>query len=248
MDVGLGDVNPLAHARGEELETVFVGELLCWLGQKSGILPLGYREGAIPRQNEEAEVAELAEEEDDDGEEDVFGKARDNTISSADSRHGTRAATPSTRSTLTDSVRATLSMINASHEKRTRMEMYHIAIAPSSKTFQFNTPAGSRPLITRRKLGPSWQNIARIPLTGWFIHRKRHPMRDWVTLLRVPLGSSHDTPPPVHNTALRFLNEKARLLTELANLNISTRQQLCTRAELCDTGVDLQLIYPHPSP
>ena len=51
MVVGMGDIHPRAVPRGEELETVFVGELLCQLGQKSGILPLGY-EGAIPRQSE----------------------------------------------------------------------------------------------------------------------------------------------------------------------------------------------------
>ena len=114
MVVGIGNVHPRALARGDELETVFVGELLCRLGQKSGILPFG-QEGAIPRQNEVVEVANLAEEEDDDGEEDVLSKARDNTISSTDSRHGIRVATSSTRSTLTDSARTTLSMINASH-------------------------------------------------------------------------------------------------------------------------------------
>ena len=139
MVVGMGDVHPRALARGEELETVFVGELLCRLGQKSGILPLGY-EGANARQSEVVEVAELAEEEDDDGEEDVLRKARDNTISSTDSRHGIRAATPSTRSTLTDSARTTLSMINASHPE----------IDTSVMTMSFNDDRTTTPPATPR--------------------------------------------------------------------------------------------------
>jgi hypothetical protein len=63
MDVGLSDVDPRALARGEERETVFVGELLCWLGQKSGILPFGFKEASVARPTkEEVEVAEVAEE------------------------------------------------------------------------------------------------------------------------------------------------------------------------------------------
>ncbi|CAL1712676.1 unnamed protein product [Somion occarium] len=40
-DVGLSDVDPRKLAVGEWDEVVFVGELLCWLGKKNGILPLG---------------------------------------------------------------------------------------------------------------------------------------------------------------------------------------------------------------
>ena len=271
MDVGLGDVDPRALARGEELETVFVGELLCWLGQKSGILPLGYKEGAIPRQNEEVEVAELTEEEDGYGEEDVFGKARDNTISSTDSRRGIRAATPSTRSTLTDSARTTLSMINASHPETDTSVM----------TMSFNddrtiTPPATPRVFTQQSIPnsthPSLQVILPaesreahagedvsycdcslkqdIPIqhTGW-IETVDHEEEVRTFLAKHSTNTAHrvvytskvasyegldhssegpsrlitrHTSPSQHRLAL--LNEKARLLTELANLNISTRQ------------------------
>ncbi|KAH9851495.1 hypothetical protein C2E23DRAFT_226518 [Lenzites betulinus] len=39
MDVGLSDIDPRRLAAGEEEESVFVGELLCWLGRQRGILP-----------------------------------------------------------------------------------------------------------------------------------------------------------------------------------------------------------------
>lgn len=39
-DVGLGDVDPRKLAEGEWDEVVFIGELLCWLGKKYGIIPV----------------------------------------------------------------------------------------------------------------------------------------------------------------------------------------------------------------
>ncbi|KAH8104746.1 hypothetical protein BXZ70DRAFT_613062 [Cristinia sonorae] len=39
-DVGLADVDPRKLAEGEWDEVVFVGELLCWLGKKYGIIPV----------------------------------------------------------------------------------------------------------------------------------------------------------------------------------------------------------------
>ncbi|EPT05387.1 hypothetical protein FOMPIDRAFT_1013643 [Fomitopsis schrenkii] len=39
QDVGLSDVDPRRLARGEWDECVFVGELLCWLGRTMGVLP-----------------------------------------------------------------------------------------------------------------------------------------------------------------------------------------------------------------
>ncbi|KIK79991.1 hypothetical protein PAXRUDRAFT_115676, partial [Paxillus rubicundulus Ve08.2h10] len=38
-DIGLGDVDPERLADGGWEETIFVGELLCWLARKKGILP-----------------------------------------------------------------------------------------------------------------------------------------------------------------------------------------------------------------
>ena len=49
MDVGLSDVGPHALARGDEREVMLVGELLCWLGQESRILPLVSKGGAVAR-------------------------------------------------------------------------------------------------------------------------------------------------------------------------------------------------------
>ena len=82
MDVGLSGVNPCALARLEERETDFVGELLCWLGQKSGILPLAFEEGSVTRLTIGAVGVDGVAEGEDDEDEDVFGEARDNTVSS----------------------------------------------------------------------------------------------------------------------------------------------------------------------
>jgi hypothetical protein len=49
VDVGLSGVDPRPLARGEEREAVFVGELLRWPGQKSGILPLVFKGGTVTR-------------------------------------------------------------------------------------------------------------------------------------------------------------------------------------------------------
>ena len=276
MDVGLSDVDPRALARGEERETVFVGELLCWLGQKSGILPSGFKEGTIARlTKEEVEVAGAAAEEggedNDDDDEDVFGKARDNTISSTASHHRVRAVTPSTRSSLTDSAHTTLSMVNASHPETDTSVMTMSFDDDSTIT----TPATPRVFTQQPGLGsthPSPQVIypAEIPnthvgsgddisycdcslkqdihiqRTGWIqtvSHEDevrnflaRHSGNTLHRMVYTPkvvsyagLGHSSEGPrrlitrhtsPSQHRLAL--LNEKARLLTELANLNIST--------------------------
>jgi len=95
MDVGLSDVDPRNLAAGESDEVTFVGELLCWLGKQSGILPSDCQSPARVR-----EV--------DDEPEDVFGKARDNTVSSGLSNSRSNAMSPSTRSSLTDSANTAL--------------------------------------------------------------------------------------------------------------------------------------------
>ena len=38
-DVGLSDIDPRRLASGEDEEVEFIGELLCWLGRRKGILP-----------------------------------------------------------------------------------------------------------------------------------------------------------------------------------------------------------------
>ena len=273
MDVGLSDVDPRALARGEERETIFVGELLCWLGQKSGILPLGFKEGPITQPaKEEVEVAAVAEEED-DGDEDVFGKARDNTISSTTSHHQVRATTPSTRSSLTDSAHTTLSMVNASHPETDTsvmtMSFYDDrTITPPATPRVFTqqpsphsthpSPQVSHPVeIPETRIGGeddvsycdcSLKQGIPIQQDGWLqtvnheeevraflashsaktVHRMVYtPKVVSYTGLGHPSGGpprliTRHTSPSQHRLAL--LDEKARLLTELANLNISARR------------------------
>ena len=266
MDVGLSEVDPRALARGEERETGFVGELLCWLGQKSGILPLGLKEGTITRPAEEGIEAQ---EDDEDDDEDVFGKARDNTTSSTTSHRQVRAATPSTRSSLTDSAHTTLSMVDAGHPETdtTMMTMSFDddqTITPpatprvlTQQSSPHSTPASPQVLrpteIPETRISGeddvsycdcSLKQGIPIQHTGWLQtvdHEEEiraflasHSANTVHRMVYTPkvasypgLGGPHrlitrHTFPSQHRLAL--LNEKARLLTELANLNISTRR------------------------
>ncbi|KAK7677723.1 hypothetical protein QCA50_019275 [Cerrena zonata] len=107
--VGLSDVDPRKLAVGEWDEVVFVGELLCWLGKKSGLLPIGdpQEEGEEGEEGweESRDIYEVAEEEDDDN---MFlvkeTREPEPRASSSKSRssyaHNPRTASPlSTRST-----------------------------------------------------------------------------------------------------------------------------------------------------
>ncbi|KAF9646298.1 hypothetical protein BDM02DRAFT_3100063 [Thelephora ganbajun] len=243
MDVGLSNVDPRALARGEERETVFVGELLCWLGQKSGILPLGFKEGITRPTKEGMEAAEV------------------------------RAATPSTRSSLADSAHTTLSMINASHPETdtsvmTASFLDDRTITPPATPRVFTeqpsllsthpSPQVPHPTElpeTRIDGGDdvsycdcSLKQDIQIRRTGWIQtvdHEEEvrnflasHSANAAHRMAYTPkvasytgLGYSSEGPPRLmtrHNSPsqhrLALLNEKARLLTELANLNISTRQ------------------------
>lgn len=102
MDVGLSEVDPRNLAAGEWDEVVFVGELLCWLGKRSGLLTVQESSGYLASQLEEEP-------------EDVFGKARDNTVSSGLSNSRSNAISPSTHSSLTGSANTALSMLNNSN-------------------------------------------------------------------------------------------------------------------------------------
>jgi len=274
MDVGLSDVDPRALARGEERETVFVGELLCWLGQKSGILPLGFKEGVITRPSREG-VATVAGEDDDedDEDEDVFGKARDNTISSTSSLHRARTETPSTRSSLTDSAHTTLSMVNASHPETDTSVMTMSfdddrTITPPATPRVFTqqpsphlthpSPRVSQPTEAPESRTGDGEDVSycdcslkqEIPIqhAGWIQtvnHEEEvkaflasHNVNTTHRMVYTPKVASYaglgcaseglprlitrHTSPSQHRLAL--LNEKARLLTELANLNVSTRR------------------------
>ncbi|KAF9783328.1 hypothetical protein BJ322DRAFT_146495 [Thelephora terrestris] len=270
MDVGLSDVDPRALARGEEHETVFVGELLCWLGEKSGVLPLGFKEGAAVRLNTEVEAVPRTEDEDED--EDVFGKARDNTISSTGSHRPVRVATPSTRSSLADSVHSTLSMVNAGHPETDTSVMtmsfddYRTVTPPATPRFSTQQPSPNPTHLSHLAIHPAESQETRasgddvsycdcsikqdIPIqhTGWIrtvdheeevrTFLENHSANTAHRMVYTPKVASYPgvgypsegpsqlitrhTSPSQHRLAL--LNEKARLLTELAHLNIPTRR------------------------
>ena len=274
MDVGLSDVDPRALARGEERETVFIGELLCWLGQKTGVLPLGFKEGTATRLAKgegEAVVAAGAGSDGGEDDEDVFGIARDNTISSTTSNTRVRTATPST---LADSAHTTLSMINASHPETDTSVMTmsfrddRTITPPATPRVSTTQPNPDSTLPAPRVIHPAGIPEARtpgsgddvsycdcslkqeIPLqhAGWLqtvdheeevrkflINHSANTVHQMVYTPRVAsyagLGHPSEGPsrlitrhtsPSQHRLAL--LNEKARLLTELANLNISPGQ------------------------
>ncbi|KAG1849903.1 hypothetical protein DFJ58DRAFT_794328 [Suillus subalutaceus] len=125
-DVGLADLDPRRLADGCWEETVFVGELLCWLGRKRGII--------------EALVGD-----DSEGEVDLTASMllRPEPSYNVELSHITdvprhpRVASPSTRSTITMSVQSDLSMHNAPHMEsdtsmadselsdRTETELFH---------------------------------------------------------------------------------------------------------------------------
>ncbi|KAG2147423.1 uncharacterized protein EDB93DRAFT_1147155 [Suillus bovinus] len=103
-DIGLADLDPRRLADGCWEETVFVGELLCWLGRKRGIV--------------EAFVGD-----DSEGEVDLTSSAlfRPEPSYNVELSHITdvprhpRVTSPSTRSTATMSAQTDLSMHNAPH-------------------------------------------------------------------------------------------------------------------------------------
>lgn len=103
-DIGLADLDPRRLADGCWEETVFVGELLCWLGRKRGII--------------EALVGD-----DSEGEVDLTASMLLHPESSynvemshiTDVPRHPRVASPSTRSTATMSAQTDLSMHNAPH-------------------------------------------------------------------------------------------------------------------------------------
>ncbi|OBZ68883.1 hypothetical protein A0H81_11161 [Grifola frondosa] len=81
MDIGISTVDPRRLAAGEEDEVVFVGELLCWLSKATGILPDAAQEAHDPARGGEPQGALV------------------------------RPTSPSTHSTITDTVNSDLSMM-----------------------------------------------------------------------------------------------------------------------------------------
>ncbi|KAG2123823.1 hypothetical protein DEU56DRAFT_828867 [Suillus clintonianus] len=100
-DVGLADLDPRRLADGCWEETVFVGELLCWLGRKRGIIEEVDSEG----EGEVDLTASML----------LCPEPSYNLSHITDVPRHPRVASPSTRSTATMSAQTDLSMHNAPH-------------------------------------------------------------------------------------------------------------------------------------
>lgn len=104
LDVGLSDVDPRRLAVGEPEEVVFVGELLCWLGKKMGLChDADGLESEMP-----PEKAEF-----------VQGSAMRSGGSTSSGSGAGRILSPSTHSTLTNSMNSALSVDGADEESNT---------------------------------------------------------------------------------------------------------------------------------
>ncbi|KAI0051420.1 hypothetical protein FA95DRAFT_1580619 [Auriscalpium vulgare] len=97
-DVGLGDIDPQRLASGEWEETVFVAKLLCWLGRQKRLLPTH-------------EVLE-----------DIPERASTQSMDREAYIHPFRMVSPSTRSTLTNSMHSRLSIDGYEAESHTTAE------------------------------------------------------------------------------------------------------------------------------
>lgn len=119
-DVGLSDVDPRKLALGEWDEVVFVGELLCWLGKKRGILP--------------PETVE------------TLRDIEDSSVLPTMRRRG--ALSPSTRSTVTDSANTDLSMQSAqlnNSDTTVMTDSYSSMSSPVSSRVVYPTMAAATP-------------------------------------------------------------------------------------------------------
>lgn len=99
-DIGLSDIDPRRLAAGEWEEVVFIAKLLCWLGKQTGLLPSKHNSSArLPR----------------------------GPLSAADGSAESRGsiASPSTRSTTTNSINSALSFDGEYQESDTTLESMH---------------------------------------------------------------------------------------------------------------------------
>jgi hypothetical protein len=102
-DIGLSDIDPRRLAAGEWEEVVFVAKLLCWLGKQMGLLPSKHTSPTIfPRRPSSA-----------------AGRSAGSTGSIIDLP---RKASPSTRSTATDSITNSLSFDRGYQESDTTIQ------------------------------------------------------------------------------------------------------------------------------
>lgn len=127
VDVGLEDVDPRRLAEGEADEVRYVGEVLCWLGRKTGYLDEISREDERPRMavDPEAETSESSSgrsqrkagratrEKDETVDEDVFGPVR-----------APNAMSPSIASTSLDSSLLMHSTGHADDDSHTAMSLH----------------------------------------------------------------------------------------------------------------------------
>ncbi|GBE83092.1 hypothetical protein SCP_0501380 [Sparassis crispa] len=100
MDVGLSDVDPRKLAAGDWDEVVYVGELLCWLGKLTGLLPHA-------PEDLQANPTPFR-------------------------RHSPRAPSPSTHSTVTNSIHSNLSMTRSAPAESDTTVMSVTSDAPVS--------------------------------------------------------------------------------------------------------------------
>jgi len=114
QDIGLSDVDPRRLAQGAWEEVVFVGESLCWLGRNMGLL-----------QPDSSFTSE---------------RPPEKTSQSSDHSHAsgscgpTRTISPSTRSTLTNSMNSDLSMDGADDDTQTTVPSTAISMADPGET------------------------------------------------------------------------------------------------------------------
>lgn len=96
-DIGLSDIDPRRLAAGEWEEVIFIAKLLCWLGKQTGLLPSKHNSSSrLPR----------------------------GALLTADEAAGS-IASPSTRSTTTNSINSTLSFDREYQESDTTLQSMH---------------------------------------------------------------------------------------------------------------------------
>ena len=98
-DVGLSDVDPRKLAEGEWDEVVFVGELLCWLGKKYGIIPVNTVNSQASSIRQQEELLDAS----------IFMHTNPVDVRA----HTPSPTTHSTATTTRDSMNTTLSMMRA---------------------------------------------------------------------------------------------------------------------------------------
>ncbi|KAA1469641.1 hypothetical protein DENSPDRAFT_773529 [Dentipellis sp. KUC8613] len=141
IDVGLSDVDPRRLAVGTWDEVVFIGKLLCWLGKQMGLL----QTQASFAQDEPPKISR-----------DVFGFA-------GEAPSG-RTQSPSTRSTLTNSINSALSIEDVEADSNTTVLSAVTDIIETPRAVSPSEPNGTfharRPLCIHEVEDPSFLHRA----------------------------------------------------------------------------------------